>query len=235
MSKATPFKALGAGNGFPACLPVIELDDDDIILNAPTLEETMNAYWNFKSATFGGATFEPDSKPKDLASDKTLNLGSASVGDDKTGGSWTVSNAFPSQFVDENNKLHYKHGISMRYLSTVSVEENGGGKSSTTEVRYFSALYTVPGDLSPYVCADEEYCTGPDECSPIGKSAIEKTQSISQVTIGGIPFIKEVIKRSSGTYYRVSDGAGGLTEMPPCPVAAYPAEPAQPTLTLHTY
>lgn len=51
---AQSFTALGKGNGFNRCLAEIDLNGlNKTILNAPTLEQTMNAYWNFDSATFG--------------------------------------------------------------------------------------------------------------------------------------------------------------------------------------
>ena len=63
----------------------------------------------------------------------------------------------------------------------------------------------------------------------IGKSASERTQTISSVTIGGIPFIKNVIKSFSGAFYDIPGTDA------PCPTSNYPSVPADPTLQLHTY
>ena len=105
---AQSFTALGKGNGFPICLPIKEMADDEIIFNDPTLKETMDAYWNFKSVTFGGATFEPDNEPKDISCDQTLNVGSDRSGNPgpNENGQFIVSDAVPQIFVDEE-KVKY--------------------------------------------------------------------------------------------------------------------------------
>ena len=72
---AESFETLGAGNGFSSCLqkiPAIQVLNQEL-LNPPSLEQTMQAYWNFDSATFGGATFNPDNEPKDLICNESLN------------------------------------------------------------------------------------------------------------------------------------------------------------------
>jgi hypothetical protein len=229
---AQSFTALGKGNGFPICLPIKEMDDDEIIFNDPTLKETMDAYWNFKSVTFGGATFEPDNEPKDLICDETLNVGSDGSGNagPNESGQFIVSNAVPQIFFDEKKVKYYKHGIKMSFTARTLVEDSSAGersKSSTIIVNYFSALYTEE-ENEPYTCVDETF-----QGDVVGKSAYERTQTISKVTISGIPFIKEVIKIFSGVAFRGSDPDDPI---PSCPTSdGYPAEPAEPTLTLHTY
>tara|TARA_R110002153_G_scaffold23542_1_gene76135 strand:- start:293 stop:991 length:699 start_codon:yes stop_codon:yes gene_type:complete len=228
---AEPFATLGDGCGFPE--PLTEFDaGNGIVLNAPTLEQTMNAYWNFKSATFGAATFEPGNEPKDLICNQNANVGSASSGDGQPnqGGSFTVRNSLPAIFVSGGVK-YYKHGIRMYFQASTSVEENGGGRGSSIYVSYFSALYTVQTSpaLQPYSCYDETYCPeGIPPCMVIGKGASEVTQTQSSVTIGGIPFIKQISKSFGGTFYPSSPPG-------PCPQRDYPAEPGAPSLTLHTY
>tara|TARA_R110001592_G_scaffold16735_2_gene71063 strand:+ start:1362 stop:2060 length:699 start_codon:yes stop_codon:yes gene_type:complete len=232
MAKADSFTALGKGNGFPICLPIKEMADDEIIFNDPTLKETMDAYWNFKSVTFGGATFEPDNEPKDLICDQTLNVGSDRSGNPgpNENGQFIVSNAVPQIFFDEEKVKYYKHGIKMSFTARTLVEDSSAGersKSSTIIVNYFSALYTGE-ENEPYTCVDETF-----QGHVVGKSASERTQTISSVTISGIPFIKEVIKIFNGTAFRDSDPDDPI---PPCPTSdGYPGEPGLPTLNLHTY
>ena len=226
---AESFATLGDGCGFPVPLTEFNAGANQIVLNAPTLEQTMNAYWNFKSATFGAATFEPGNEPKDLICNSSANLGSAGSGDSSPnqGGSFTVRNSLPTIFYSGGVK-YYRHGIRMYFFATTSVEENGGGRGSSIYVDYFSALYTEQTNPAPYPysCTDETYCPeGIPPCMVIGKSAGELTQTQSSVTIGGIPFIKQITKSFGGTFYDVLV----------CPQSDYPAEPDAPSLTLHTY
>jgi len=228
---AQSFTALGKGNGFPFCLTKINISNK-ILVNPPSLAETMNAYWNFDSVSWGGASFNPDNEPKDLiCGSPSLNLGSDSAGDEapNQGGLFRVRNSMPT-FFSVGGVKYYKHGINMDFTARTLVEENGGGKGSTIRVNYFSALYTEE-ENEPYACFDEIF-----EGSVVGKTASEKNQTISSVTISGIPFIKEVIKSFGGTAYAVEGSDGKLGPVPPCPTSdGYPADPGLPTLNLHTY
>ena len=105
-----------------------------------------------------------------------------------------------------------------------------GGVASSTSVSYQSSLYSVDQRLTPYSCVDETFGEPPNP-EVIGKSASERTQTISSVTIGGIPFIKNVIKSFSGAFYDDPVGSGNAT----CPTSNYPSVPSDPTLQLHTY
>jgi len=226
---AESFETLGAGNGFSSCLqkiPAIQVLNREL-LNPPSLEQTMQAYWNFDSATFGGASFNPDNQPKDLICNASANVGSNVDGDSRPGypGEFFVRNSLPTIFFKDGVK-YYKHGISMSFSATNDAALVGGGSSSSTFVIYSSSLYVVDQYLSPYSCVDETFGEPPDP-EVIGKSASERTQTISSVTIGGIPFIKNVIKSFGGAAY---NGPGTS-----CPTPNFPAEPSTPTLTLHTY
>ena len=229
---AQSFTALGKGNGFPFCLTKINISNK-ILVNPPSLAETMNAYWNFDSVSWGGASFNPDNEPKDLiCGSPSLNLGSGNAGDSSPnqGGKFTVKNALPTFFYF-NGVKYYKHGISMRFEARTLVEDSSAGersKGSAIIVNYFSSLYTEAEDLTPYTCIDETF-----QGVVVGKSASERTQSISSVTISGIPFIKEVIKLFGGVAFRDSDPDDPI---PPCPTSdGYPGDPGFPTLNLHTY
>lgn len=227
---ATAFTALGGGNGFPFCLQTSNyIPGGAIILNPPSLAQTMNAYWNFKSASFGGATLDPGNQPKDLICSPDANVGDAGSGDSSPnqGGEFTVRNSRPSIYYFGGVK-YYKHGIRMRFIASRESEENGGGRGSYVVVSYFSGLYTVSTPLFGYSCVDELYCPDPPpaSCDVIGKSASERTESFTAVTIGGIPFVRKVFKSFGGSFY--GDGV-------PCPARNYPSIPDVPTLTLHTY
>jgi len=233
---AQSFTALGKGNGFPFCLTEVDVPDDAVESDAPTLKETMNAYWNFKSATFGNetkeATFEPGNEPKDLICDETLNIGSDEVGtvEPNKGGKFSVSNNFPSIFSIGGNK-YYRHGISMSFAAE-NLATGNFYNSSSIEVNYFSGYY-VDSDSSPYNCVDLFFGEPPEQ-ELIGRRASERIQNFSNVTISGIPFIKAVIKIFDGEV-AASGGEDDIGAVPPCPTANYPAEPGTPTLKLHTY
>ena len=51
MPTATPFKALGKGNGFPTCLNKVNVSSYDNV-QAMTLQEAMKIYWNLASITY---------------------------------------------------------------------------------------------------------------------------------------------------------------------------------------
>jgi len=223
---AETFDTLGAGNGFSSCLAVNNLNG--IVLNAPTLEQTMNAYWNFKSVTFGGAAFEPGNEPKDLICNPNANVGSDSAGDSSPNqdGLFAVSHGIPTIFVVGGVK-YYNHGINMSFNAQNTSTDGGANQSSSVSVVYGSTIYQKGDDLSAYNCVNETFGPPPNP-EIIGKNASEKTQVVSSVTISGIPFIKIVEKTFSGILFNGSSG--------PCPLADYPSIPSgDPTLELHTY
>lgn len=222
---ATAFTALGKGNGFSSCLTSFTPSDNQILLNPPSLAQTMAAYWNLKSISYGGATFTPGNEPMDLICNPNANVGNRGEPSLR----YIVRNSLPKVFLKDGVK-YYSHGISMGFYeeNTESSPTGSGGKSSYTLVRYESSLYAVEKHLTPYNCTDETYGEPPDPYV-IGKAAGERTQTISSVTIGGIPFIKNVVKSFGGSFYDIAGTAA------PCPTANYPSVPIDPTLELHTY
>ena len=219
---AETFETLGAGNGFSSCLRVRDVNTDfgTTVFNPPSLEQTMSAYWNFKSVTWEGATFKPGNKPKDLICNPSANSGGAHDG------SYTVVNGLPSIYV-ENEVNYYAHGISMSFSAINSSALEDAGQSSRVSVVYRPTIYPKANNLSSYKCVNETFGEPPNP-DIIGKSAYEKTQDVSSVTISGIPFIKIVEKTFSGTLF---NGLSG-----PCPLSNYPSIPSgDPTLALHTY
>tara|TARA_R110000851_G_scaffold284671_1_gene438234 strand:- start:31 stop:729 length:699 start_codon:yes stop_codon:yes gene_type:complete len=231
---AESFTALGKGNGFNTCLEEIDVSDDAIVSSAPSLAQTMNAYWNFESATFGGATFEPGTQPISLICEPTGNVGENVDGDSRPGypGAFTVKNSLPKIF-SEGRKNYYRHGIEMNFLANQSIALSNGQADSEISIKYFSALYYEDPNLEPYTCIDITFGEPPNE-EVVGRQASEKTQTVSQVIISGIPFIKEVSKRFVAENY-ASGSSTGIGPVPACPTASYPEEPDEPTLTLHTY
>ena len=228
MPTATSFTALGRGNGFSSCLTTVP-QGDRILRNPPSLAQTMAAYWNLKSISYGGATFTPGNEPMDLICNPNANVGNAEDGSsaENQAGLFVIRNTLPTIFF-KNDVKYYSHGIAMEFVANngASSPTGVGGKSSSTSVSYQSSLYLVDQYLRSYDCTDETF--GPDG-EVIGKGASERTQTISSVTIGGIPFIKNVIKSFGGTFYDIAGTAA------PCPTANYPSVPIDPTLELHTY
>lgn len=230
---AESFETLGAGNGFSSCLAKLEISDNQILLNPPSLAETMQAYWNFDSATFGGATFNPSNEPKDLICNSDDNVGSASDGDSRPGypGEFIIINSLPTFFFKDGEK-YYKHGIKMTFAaSNFQTLSPNGQQESSISVEYFSSLYVDNSDQDQaYTCVTQTFGP-PGEEEDIGKASSERITTISSVTISGIPFIKRVIKSFGGE--NLVDNIGD--PLPPCPSPSYPAEPSTPTLNLHTY
>tara|TARA_R110000787_G_scaffold49289_1_gene118323 strand:+ start:96 stop:788 length:693 start_codon:yes stop_codon:yes gene_type:complete len=229
---AQSFTALGRGNGFPFCLTELDAPDNAIKLSVPTLKQTMDAYWNFDSATFGGLTFDPDNEPKDLICDKTLNIGTRVKGSSvpNEGGVYSVSNNFPGTFLIGNKKYYY-HGISMSYYREDIKETLNGELSNFIDVRYFSGLY-IEGSTYGYKCIDE---TLGEEEELIGRSARSRSQTFSKVKISGIPFIKSVLRQFSGNAFATEKEDGTLGPVPGCPSPSDIGEPETPILKLHSY
>ena len=95
MPTAQPFNALGKGNGFNRCLTTRTVSGNNI-LNPPTFEQVVGAYWNFHSASFSGASFEPGNEPRDLICTERAAFGNDSDGSGGSGGErFGVSNGVP--------------------------------------------------------------------------------------------------------------------------------------------
>jgi hypothetical protein len=236
MPTATPFTALGKGNGFNSCLTTVNEYENTVLFNEPTLAETMKAYWNLNSVSWGGAVFRPsdrksDYQPRDIICDKSASSGAHEVGnlDD---GLYSVSNSLPRLFVKDNGKKYYIHGIRMSYYIRKTTDSSWDEGGSAISVDYFSTYYSHIDDEA-YDCYTIEFPTGPDESTDIGKAAGESSQVVSSVTISGIPFIK-IVQKSFGAANYIEGDTG--SPLPPCPPAKYPSMPAgEPTLDFYTY
>jgi hypothetical protein len=223
---ATAFKTLAFGNGFPFCLSTQVLTlSGDTFQNVPTLEETMNAYWNIDSVSFGGATFDPTNEPKDLICNPDDNIGSDTnfVSNTINGAEYYAVAIQRPRYVTIGSETQLQHGISFVYENLFS----SGGLYQNTTVVYQSSWYR--DTASAYQCDPIYY--KPSKGAPlvqIGNSASQGNQSVSSVTIGGIPFVKSVKQ-----YWDQGDYG---YPVPPCPSVNFlPVPSATPTLTLHTY
>ena len=119
MPNAAPFTALGKGNGFNQCLNTIDLRENRVILNPPTLAQTMSAYWNIDSVSFGGAEFDPTNEPKDLICTPTANQGTDlnTIQDSSTRfEQYVVVIGSPFRVNDvEEDEIYYVHNLSCFY------------------------------------------------------------------------------------------------------------------------
>ena len=221
MPKADSFTALGRGNGFSQCLNTINLPENSVILNPPTLEQTMSAYWNIDSVSFGGAEFNPTNEPKDLICTPTANQGTDlnSIQNSSTRiEQYVVSIGNPFRINDvEEDEIYYGHGLNFSYSNySFSVPLSGGGFADIfTDVIYTSTLYH--DNASAYDCS-------PPAGSIYDYGADETKLEVSEVTIEGIPFVK-ILGQS---FFGNKDNA--------CPTAQFnPGTDLVPSITLHTY
>jgi len=224
MSTASSFRALGRGNGFNRCVSSIEVTEDKII-NPITLEEAVNAYWNFDSMSFGGASFDPDNQPKDLICNESDNRGFDEnyLNPNEL---FIVTNGFPKKY-NVGDKIYYAHGISFEY----STGEGGGNPEKFTSVHYTSTIAPSVPETSN-VCSILDTSTTYGSVYTIGKQTLAFQKITSSVTIGGLPFVKTVSKSFYGQNYDDPVGSGNAT----CPVPSFLSETSEvPSLTLHTY
>lgn len=59
MPTATPFTALGKGNGFPSCLPKVDVSEYDNV-EEMTLGEAMKIFWNLASISYSASSSGAD-------------------------------------------------------------------------------------------------------------------------------------------------------------------------------
>lgn len=234
MPTATSFTALGKGNGFNLCLRNRTVPGERII-NPATLKQAVAAYWNFHSASFSGASFEPGNQPRDLICTPTDAQG---VDTDHSAGStsetFSVSNGAPRKVLDQNDaeKTYYAHGISFEYNTST-----GGGENieKSTSVFYTSTVSANPspfGDPIPYTCTILSTTTSGGGSYSIGKVARKRTVDLSSVTIDGLPFVKTVIKSFVGATFDDPVGSGNAE----CEPASFLSETTEvPSLTLWSY
>jgi len=229
MPTAEPFAALGKGNGFNRCLRIGTVSGDEII-NPPTFEQVVGSYWNFHSASFSEAKFEPGNEPMDL-----ICNGSAAMGgdDDRSTGppseSFSVSNSSPGIFyVDGGDEIYYEHGISFKYITYEGID--GGFK--LTSVDYTSTVASTTVDPVPYSCIVLRTSTYGGGSYSIGKLATQKTVDVSSVDIGDLPFVKTVVQDFSQTTFDDPVGSGNAV----CATASFLSETSEiPSLTLWDY
>tara|TARA_R110000796_G_scaffold26238_1_gene73100 strand:- start:227 stop:943 length:717 start_codon:yes stop_codon:yes gene_type:complete len=238
MPTAQPFNALGKGNGFNRCLTTTATVPDDRIINAPTFEQVVGAYWNFHSASFSGASFEPTNEdgeevqPSDLICNPFANAGfdrDFTIGPPSK--SFRVSNGSPRIVKDaaDDETIYYKHGISFRY--TASEDIDGGNGVKITNVYYGS---TIAVDVSPipYSCTVLSTTTSGGGSYSIGKLASQRKVNVSSVDIGGLPFVKTVVQDFSQETYDDPVGSGNAK----CASASFFPETSEtPSLTFWDY
>jgi len=240
MPTATSFTTLGKGNGFNRCLSTYTVPSARII-NPATLKQAVAAYWNFHSASFSGASLEPTNEdggevqPRDLICNSSANTGRDS--DNSIGPpseNFSISNGAPRKVKDQGDdeKTYYAHGISFEYSTF-----EGGGENiqKLTSVYYTSTIAENPspyGDPVPYTCTILNNTTSGGSTYSIGKAARKRTVDLSSTTIGGLPFVKTVIKEFYAETYDDPVGSGNAV----CEPASFLPETDEiPSLTLWSY
>jgi hypothetical protein len=201
----------------------------------------MSAWWNFHSASWGGASIETIYEPKDLICDPYQYQGL--LADDNI-----ISNNYP--ILKESYRVtrikpyyrgaHLYHGISFYYSYTrtddFSTQDYSHTQRYNLEVSYVSTWGDGdPSDqIRPYECSPG-YVTYSYYGTPksiTGHGASETTKNVSNVTISGIPFVRSEYKSWTGTIQDWS-GAQGCPIRGPWP--PIPETTTTPTLNLYTY
>jgi len=231
MPKAKKFTALGKGNGFNRCLTTTTVSGDQII-NPPTFEQVVGSYWNFHSASFSGAEFEPGNEPMDIICTPSAATGldiDSSIGPPSE--SFSVSNGSPGIVrVDGGDEIYYEHGILFRYITYEPID-NG---LKLTSVSYTSTVAsTTVVDPVPYSCIVLRATTyGESGSYSIGKLATQTKVDVTSFDIGGLPFVKAVVQEFSQTTYDDPVGSGNAV----CATASFLPETSEvPSLTLWDY
>jgi len=231
MPTAQPFNALGKGNGFNRCLTTRTVSGDEII-NAPTFEQAVGAYWNFHSASFSGASFEPGNEPSDLICTEGAAFGGDSDGSSGSGEElFSVSNGVPGIVKDaaDDKTIYYEHGIQFSY--TASEDIDGGNGLKLTNVYYRSTIAFNVAPI-PYSCTVLNNTTSGGTTYSIGKFATRRKVDVSSVDIDGLPFVKTVVQDFSQTTFDDPVGSGNAE----CASSSFLPEPSEvPSLTLWDY
>jgi hypothetical protein len=219
MPTADSFATLGRGNGFSQCLTTSNLSTNNVILNPPTLEQTMLAYWNIDSISFGGAAFDPSNEPKDLICTPTANVGENYniLQDSSTRREHYLASIRSPKKVEDvaSGEINYVHGIYFEYSNYTF----NTGTDMYTDVIYRSSYYN--DNESAYSCYLIDHGGGNE------REATEVQLDVSEVTIEGIPFVKTVSK----SFYSYGNSASSS-----CPSSQFnSATTLEPSLTFHTY
>jgi len=228
MPTADSFTALGGGNGFPFCLGKVTIGGTNpkyALGNTTTLEQTMNAYWNFDNASFGEASLDPVNEPKDLICNPYDNIGFDLVGVPNSEASYAVEHSLPVLVVD-GNSTYYSHGITFYYYN-VAYPTTGNPGAYYSEIRYTGGWYVDYTD--PYECTTIYKTPSPHSPPfPYGKDAGQTTVNTTNVTISNLPFKKIIIKAWSEST--------GSNICPSVNSSIFPSLPSElPTLNFHTY
>ena len=170
------------------------------VQNAPTLEQTMNSYWNLDSISFAGASFDPTNEPKDLICNPNDIRGSDVdvVQSDPFGNlreAYSVSVTIPSIVVDGSN-LHFNHGLSMGYNFFELIEGQSETRFEGIDVGYSSTI-AYPEETQDTGC-QPVYYGSPGNYYIIGYERSIQISTNTNVTINGIPFIKNVTQTFEG-------------------------------------
>ena len=230
---ATPFATLGKGNGFPFCLSRNNLTGNQFVQNAPTLEQTMKSYWNLDSISFAGASFDPTNEPNDLiCNPNDITGGDVDVVQDDGFGNlreaYSVSVTIPSIVVDGSN-LHFNHGLSMGYNFFELIEGQSETRFESIAVDYSSTI-AYPEGTQDTGC-QPVYYGSPANSYIIGYERSIQISTNTNVTINGIPFIKNVTQTFEGFNFLTDTNPN-----PSCPNPSFPSAPAGvPTISFHTY
>ena len=231
MPTADSFTALGKGNGFNRCLSTSTVSSYKII-NPPTFEQTVAAYWNFHSASFSGASFEPGNEPRDLICTENANRGSDSdsSGDER----FFAGNSGPYKVKDEEDDeddeiIYYAHGIGFGYFNREDVGVQGGARSIDV---YYTSTITPDIDPIPYSCTVLRNTTSGGGSYSYGKLTTQKKVAVSGVDIGGVPFAKMVVQSFTDVTFDDPVGSGNATCLTP---SFLPEPSSQPSLTLWDY
>jgi hypothetical protein len=211
MSIATPFKTLGAGNGFPYCLEKIELSSiQEIGSSDVSLEDAMKTTWLLSEAVFklakvnfanGSATNVVEgvvknqtigrSEPKDRASgefaqayayEEIYSEGSIDLG------GYNVTVGPVKYALDGEGKKRYFHGITFTYSANAFDSYYGGDSSYCT---YSSGpMLNTAGISSTINKGAEVNAAGFGENGDEGYATRVRQGTQSIVTINGIKFVK---------------------------------------------
>ena len=228
---AESFRALGAGNGFPFCLVRRSFTSDEFHTynagNVPTLNETMQAYWNIESVSYGGASITVNSEPKDLICDPNANNQNDVYVESRSPRSvFSVSIGRPYMAV-VNGEEYLAHGIYADHYGM------SGDSLSETSTIWRSTAYNSKG--TPYTCSTVYGNTGtggsPTVNNPhgtpdggfypththsyeVGKVAYQTKVTNGFYSIMGLPFTKTVIQSSHGEDYGENSSCPSLDFLP---------------------
>lgn len=209
MPTATPFTALGAGNGFPFCLPKVDVSDYTYC-NALTFAQAMKFYWNSYSFTMSAAVNYTGFTQS--VSNPTVDNRSYNAIDQNPAG-YTVGDREPSKRIcstSTTGKSYLKKEDSNQYdavgvlfYPTPTIEKlyNGATDNESKFIGYgfngkVADAYTSR-DGPEYMADDARtmlFSYAELSSDPIGWwfgwSIQADPDTVSTVTIDGIPFIK---------------------------------------------